>query len=102
MSGYPRVIPEGGQGAGRVAGLVGDLEDLRGVGEPEVVHGYGLERPQLHAAVGAVAGAVQDGDAVPAKALAAVQQRGLVGLDREQVVRLLAGHQVLGGVGVGL
>ena len=36
------------------------------------------------------------------KALAAVQQGGLVGLDHEQVVRLLAGDQELGGLGVGL
>jgi hypothetical protein len=71
---------------GYVAGLAGDLEDLRGVREAEEVHGDSLERAQLHAAVGAVAGAVQDGDAVPGKALAAVQQRGLVGLDPEQLI----------------
>ena len=39
---------------------------------------------------------------VPGQAGAAVQQRGLVGLDREQVVGPLAGDQELGGVGVGV
>jgi hypothetical protein len=72
------------------------------VREPEVVHGDGLEGAQLDAAVAAVAGAVQDGDAMPGQAGAAVQQRGLVGLDDKQVVGLLAGHQELGGVRVGL
>jgi hypothetical protein len=39
---------------------------------------------------------------VPGQAGAAVQERGLVGLDGEQVVGLLAGDQELGGVGVGV
>jgi hypothetical protein len=39
---------------------------------------------------------------MPGQAGAAVQQRGLVGLDGEQVVRPLDGDQELGGVGVGL
>jgi Winged helix-turn helix len=52
--------------------------------------------------VAAVAGAVGHRHAVPWKAGAARQQRGLVGLDREQVVGLLSGHQELGGLGVGL
>jgi hypothetical protein len=52
--------------------------------------------------VGAVAGVVQLGDAMPGQALAAVQQGGLVGLDGEHVVRLLAGHEELGGLWVGL
>jgi hypothetical protein len=75
---------------------------------PEVVSepgGAGLregEAAQLDAAVAAVAGAVQHGDVVPGKAGAAGQQRGLVGLDGEQVVRLLAGHQELGRGGVGM
>jgi hypothetical protein len=62
----------------------------------------GLEGADLDAAVAAVAGAVQLGDAVPGQALAAVQQGGLVGLDHEQVVRPLAGDQELGRLGVGL
>jgi len=86
----------------QVAGLASDLDDLRGVGEPEAVDGDGLEGAQLDAAVAAVASAVQDGDAVPGQAGAAVQQGGLVGLDDKQVVGLLCGHQELGGGGVGL
>jgi hypothetical protein len=39
---------------------------------------------------------------VPGQGGAAVQQRGLVGLDGEQVVGLLAGAQELGGVAVGV
>ena len=67
----------------QVAGLAGDLEDLGGVGEPEMVDRDGLEGADLDAAVAAVAGAVQLGDQAPGKALAAVQQGGLVGLDHE-------------------
>jgi hypothetical protein len=68
-------------GAGlQVAGLAGDLEDLGGVGEPEAVDGDGLEDAVLDAAVAAVAGAVQLGDAVPGQALAAVQQVGWLAL----------------------
>jgi hypothetical protein len=61
-----------------------------------------LEGPDLDTARAAVTGAVQLGDAVPRQALAAVQQGGLVDLDLKQVVRLLAGDQELGGLGVGL
>jgi hypothetical protein len=39
---------------------------------------------------------------VPRQVGAAIQERGLVGLDGEQVVGLLAGDQELGGVGVGV
>jgi len=67
----------------QVAGGAGDLEDLGGVGEPEMVDRDGLEGAELDAAVAAVAGAVQLGDQAPGKALAAVQQGGLVGLDHE-------------------
>jgi hypothetical protein len=52
--------------------LADALDDLGGVGEPEVVHGGGLEGAQLDAAVAAVTGAVQDGDAMPGQAGAAV------------------------------
>jgi hypothetical protein len=72
------------------------------VREPEVVHGDGLEGAQLDAAVAAVAGTVQDRDAMPGQTGAAVQQHRLIGLDNQQVVGLLAGHQELGGVRVGL
>jgi hypothetical protein len=81
--------------------LAGDLQDLGGVGEPDVVDGDDLEGAVLDAAVRLVAGAIQDRDAVPRQALAAGQQGGLVGLDGEQVVGLLAGDQELGGLGVG-
>jgi hypothetical protein len=46
-----------------------------------MVHGDGLEGAQLDAAVAAVAGPVQDRDAMPGQAGAALQQGGLVGLD---------------------
>ena len=42
----------------QVAGLAGDLQDLGGVGEPELVDRDGLESADLDAAVAAVAGAV--------------------------------------------
>jgi hypothetical protein len=90
-------------GAGvEVMGLAGDLDELGGVGEPEVVDGDGLEGAPLDAAVPTVVGAVQHGDVVPGQAGAAGQERGLVGLDGEQVVGLLAGHEELGRVGVGV
>jgi len=72
------------------------------VREPEPVHRDHLEGAQLDPAVGAVAGAVGHGHVVPGHGRAAVQQHGLVGLDREQVVRLLAGDQELGGIVMGL
>jgi len=78
------------------------LEDLGGVREPEPSNQDGLEGAQLQAAMRAVAGAVQHGDAMPGQAGAAVQEGGLVGLDREQVVRLLASDEELGGIGVGV
>ena len=64
--------------------------------------GDDLEGAVLDAAVRLVAGAIHDRDVVPRQALAAGQQGGLVGLDGEQVVGLLAGHQELGGGGVGV
>jgi hypothetical protein len=63
---------------------------LGGVGEAEVVDGDGLEGAHLDAAVAAVAGAVQHGNAVPGQAGAAGQQGRLVGLDLQQVVGLLS------------
>jgi hypothetical protein len=73
--------------------LAGDLQDLSGVGEPEVTDGDGLEGAYLDAAVRLVAGAIQHGHAVPRQGGAAGQQGGLVGLDDKQEVGLLAGHQ---------
>jgi hypothetical protein len=49
-----------------------------------------------------VAGAVQHRHVVPGQPLAAVQEGGLVGLDGEQVVRLLDGDQEVRSLGVGL
>jgi hypothetical protein len=43
----------------KVAGLAGDLRDLGGVGEAQAADADGFEGAQLHAAVGAVVGAVQ-------------------------------------------
>jgi len=86
----------------QVADLADDLDDLRSVREPETADRDGLEGAQLDAAVGTVAGSVQHGHLVPGQPLAAAQQRGLVGLDTEQVVGLLAGDEEPGGVGVGV
>ena len=72
------------------------------MGEAEAVDADGLEGADLDAAVAAVAGAVQHRDAMPGQALAARQQRGLVGLDTEQVVGVLVADQELGGLRVGL
>jgi hypothetical protein len=77
VDGHGRASP--GVGV-KVAGFSGDLEDLGGVGEPEVADRDRLEGPDLDAAVAAVTGAVQLGDAVPGQALAAVEQGGLVAL----------------------
>jgi hypothetical protein len=82
--------------------LAGDLEDLRGVREPEMVHRDGLEGADLDPAVGLVARAVQDRNTMPGKLGAALVQGGLVGLDGQQVVRPLGDHEELGGVAVGL
>jgi hypothetical protein len=76
----------------------GDLEDLGGVRKAEVADGDDLEGALLDAAVATVTGPVGDGHALPRQALQAGQQGGLVGLDREQVVGLLAGDQELGSV----
>jgi hypothetical protein len=104
-------VGEAGEGVGdhgpppagaKVAGLADDLQDLGGVRDAEVVDGDGLEGAQLDPAVGLVTGAVAHGHVVPGQAGAAVQQGGLVGLDGEQVVGLLAGDQELGGVGMGV
>src|SRR6266508_6147243 len=80
----------------QIPGLARDLDDLCGVREPEPVDGDGLEGAELDAAVAAVAGAVQHRHAMPGQAGAAVQQHRLIGLDGEQVVRLLGDHQELG------
>ena len=61
--------------AAKVAGLAGDLDDLGGVREAEPADGDRLERSDLHAAVSAVTGAVQDRNVMPGQPLAATQQR---------------------------
>jgi hypothetical protein len=78
------------------------VQDLRGMREPEPADRDGLEGAELDAAVTAVAAAVQDRQVVPGQPGAAVQQVGLVGLDGEQVGRVLARHEELGGGVVGL
>jgi hypothetical protein len=83
----------------QVAPLAGDLGGVR---DPEVADADGLEAAQLDAAVAAVAGAVGHGHAVPGQAGAACQQPELVGLDHQQVVRLLDADQELSSLGVGL
>jgi hypothetical protein len=69
----------------KVAGLAGDLNDLRAVREPEPTDRDRLEGAQLDPAVRAVAGAVQDGHPVPGQPGATAPQQRLVGLDREQM-----------------
>ena len=64
--------------------------------------GDGLAGAQLDAAVGPVAGAVQHRHVTPRQAGAARQQGGLVGRDRERVVRVPVGQQELGCLGVGV
>ena len=86
----------------KVTGLAGDLDDLGGVREAEVVDGDGLDGTQLDAAVAAVAGAAGHGNLVPGQPGQALQHGGLVGLDDEQVMGLLSGDQELGGLAVGL
>ena len=72
------------------------------MGEAEVVDGDRLEGGQLQPAVGLVAGVVSRRQVVLGQAGPACQQGGPVGLDREQLVRALVGHQELGRVGVGV
>jgi len=64
----------------KLAGGAGDLDDLGGVREAEVVHGDGLEDAQLHSAVAAVAGTIQLGDAMPGNAGTAVSSVGWLAL----------------------
>jgi hypothetical protein len=61
-----------------------------------------LEGADLHPAVRLVAGAVQHGHLMPGQTSTAVQERGLVGLHGEQVVRLLDRNQELRGLSVPL
>jgi hypothetical protein len=82
--------------------LAGDLDDLGGVGEAEVVDTDDFEGAVLDTAVATVTGAIQHGNTVPGQAGAARQQGRLVGLDDKQVVGLLVGDQELGSLRVGL
>jgi len=89
--------------AAPVADLAGDLEDLADVREVrEPAHADRLEGADLRPAVGEGAGAVQFRDVLPGQPLAAPQQRGLVGLDDQQVVRLLDLDQPIGVLAVGV
>jgi hypothetical protein len=88
--------------AAKVADLPGDLEDLAGVREAEPADGDGLEGADLHPAVGAVAGAVQDRHPVPGQPGTAGKQRGPVGLDGKQIVSVLGFHEELCGIAGGL
>jgi hypothetical protein len=85
-----------------MADLAGDLDDLRGVREPEPTNRDRLERADLDPAAPTVGGPVQDGGVVPGQPGAAVQQGGLVGLDGDQVVGLRGGHEELGVFAVGV
>jgi hypothetical protein len=60
-----------------------------------VVHGDGLKRAQLDPAMGAATGAVQHRDPMPGEPGAPVVQGRLVGLDDEQVMRVLGGDEEL-------
>jgi hypothetical protein len=86
----------------QVTDLAGELDDLGGVGEGELADGDGFDGADLNAAVAAVAGAVKHGHVVPGQPLATCQQGGLVSLDGEHVVGMLAVDQQVGGVSVGV
>jgi hypothetical protein len=85
-----------------VASPAHDLDDLGGMREGEPVDGDRFEGAQLHAAVRTVAGAVQHGHTVPGQSGAAGTQAGLVAFDGQQVVGVLAGHEELGVVALGV
>jgi hypothetical protein len=90
-------------GAGvEVMGLAGDLDELGGVGEPEVVDGDALRvrrsrRPCPRSWVRSSTGTSCQG-----RRAQRASSVGSLGLDGEQVVGLLAGHEELGRVGVGV
>jgi hypothetical protein len=69
------------------------------VGEVQASDGGDLQAAELHAVVAAVAGVVGDGDLAPGQRLELLVQRGLVGLDDQQVGGVLLGDQPVG-VGV--
>ena len=84
-----------------VADAASDLQCLACVREAKASHGDDLEAAGLDPAMAAVATAVQHRDVMPGKLAKLGVQGGLVGLDREQVVDVLVGHQELGGVAFG-
>jgi hypothetical protein len=86
----------------QVADPASDLQRLRGVREREAGHGDDLEAAGLHAAVAAVAGAVQDRDLAPGQGAQLGVEGGLVALDREHVVGVFVDDQELGGVALGV
>jgi hypothetical protein len=72
------------------------------VGEVQAGDGGDLQAAGLHPAVAAVVGVVGDRDLVPRQELELALQRGLVGLDDQQVGGVLVGDQPLGVLPLGV
>jgi hypothetical protein len=85
-----------------VTHTAGDLQGLGGVGEVEFPDAGDLEGAQLDPAVGVVAAAVHNRDFVPWQPDELGVQRWLVRFDDEQVVGMLAGHEELSVVALGV
>jgi hypothetical protein len=88
--------------AGEQPDAAGDADRLGGVGEVQASHGGDLQAADLGPAVAAVAGLVSDGDVAPGEAGELVVQRGLVGLDEQQVGGVLDGDQPVGMLALGV
>jgi hypothetical protein len=80
----------------------GDPQRLGSVGEVQAIHGGDLEPADLHACMPAVAGLVHDGDVWPRQGGELAMQRGLVGLDDQQVGGVFDGDQPAGMLALGL
>jgi hypothetical protein len=80
----------------------GDPQRLGGVGEVQARDGGDLQAAGLHAAVAAVAGVVGDWDVPPWQGFELAVERGLVGLDEQQVGGVLVGDQPLGVLTLGV
>jgi hypothetical protein len=72
------------------------------VGEAQARDGGDLQAAELHVGVAAVVGLVHHGDVAPRQGGQLVMQRGLVGLDDQQVGGLLAGDQPVGVLALGM
>jgi hypothetical protein len=80
----------------------GDAQGLGGVGEVQAGDGGDLQAAGLGTAVAAVVDGVGDGDVAPRQRLELLLQRGLVGLDDQQVGGVLVGDQPFGVLTLGV